>query len=388
MNSAKPPPKPAAGWKSPLGAGLAVAMVFFAFHVLYDHLHPPQNGQQGGQPGADSTSPPKVTPLPPLSSYTPTPRHEYLLRVFVGDVIAFSLLHEMGHMVFSQYNVPVGSTDTNESAADSFAAAIMTKKVVGGASPQHNPLVSVALFWDALYTLQQTSAPGQYDWADVHGQPEQRAIKLACLLYGANPEAFADIAAKFNLQHDRDACIADAVNNQKDWSSVISLNLDPDAGKLQVLDQFAPHVAVLYHQVPDGLPNGLSATLSHERQVVQDLGTLDLVGRNLLLLKTPPDSTVESGQWALEAKRNLAIRQDPLSVPLGDWSPFPHLDHPSDGDSLSAYNYTVVGDSCLNDNGEPNVNAYWEPNSKSIKLCYGLVAMAEALGKRLLAETH
>ena len=386
MSLAKPPRKPVGDWITYLGAGATVALVFFAFHVLNDHLHPQREGQAGGQSETSSNTLPKITPLAPLSSYAPTPQHEAQLRTFVDDVLTFALLHEIAHMVFSQYHVPVGSADTEESAADSFAAAVITKNVNSVASAQYNGLVSAAMFWDALNILQQTSAPGQYNWADVHGQPEQRALKLACLLYGANPQTFAYVAAKFNLQDHRGRCVADAAKNQKDWGGIISMNFDPDRGKL--FDRWAPHVAVLYHQIPEKLSDGLGIQLSHARQTAQDLGTLDFVGRILLLLKTPPDFAVQVGQQALDAKRNLAMRQDPLSIPLENLSPFPHVDHPSDGDSLLAYNYTVVGDSCLNDKGEPITNAFWEANSRSITLCYGLVATAEFIGRRLLADSH
>jgi hypothetical protein len=369
------PPGSGRRWKLPLAVGVAVWLALSAAGIA--------KAQVGG--AAD----PRIKPLPPVSAYDPTPQHEAQLREFISDVLTFTLLHETGHMVFSQYNVPVGSRDTEESAADSFAAAVMTAQVGSGGNAQHNGLSSAARFWDALHRLQQSEPGryGQYDWADEHAQDEQRAYKLACLLYGSNPQAFASIAQKFSLQKRRDTCIADAAKNKKDWLGIISLNLNPNAGKL--FDGWTPHVAVLHHEVPKGLPNGLSARLSRKRQLVQTLGILDVVGRNLLQLKkTPHDAALELVQKALE--RGQAAKKAPGSFDVGsvDMRPVitPFLDHPADGDSLLAYNYTVVGDSCLNDKNEPMINAFWNSESRSITLCYGFVEWVEYIGRRLLAE--
>ena len=360
-------------WKFFWKVNFAVLLGLFAIGFLLDFINKHRALQN-------------ITPLPPVSAYISTPENEKVLQLFVRDVVTFTLLHESGHLIFTTYNLPLGSQDTNESAADSFAATVMMSQIGKGSGPQYNGLVSAALFWDALNTLEQTGAPGQYDWADFHEQPEQRASKLACILYGANPKAFAAIAQKFKLEDREKECVANAANTREDWSRIISLNLNSNAGKL--LDPWSPHVAVLYRQVPVGLPDGLTATLSRDRQEARALGTLDFIGHNLLLLKTPPNQDVEAEQRILDAKRNLTMKQDPLSIPLENLSPFPHVDHPSEDDSLSAYNYTVVGDSCLDSSNRPEQNAFWEPKTQSVVLCYAWVGLVEDLGKRLLAGSH
>lgn len=365
--------RPGRRWKSHLAAGVALTL------ALADIVK-----------AADA--PPTVTPLPPLSAYQPTSQNEAALGEFIYDVLTFMMFHEMGHMVFHEYNVPVGSKDTEESAADSFAAALM---ISSSARAQHNGLVAAALYWDASHRLQQTNAPGQYDWADVHAPNEQRAYKLACLLYGANPQAFASIAERFDLQGRRDACVADSAKNLNDWGSIIKPNLNPEAGK--PFDPWTPRIAVLYHQVPTGLPNGFGAALSHARQIVLALEMLDFVGNELLSLKkTSRDAALDLVQRALDAKKLREEAEAARSRPpvrLGDLSLggpviVPNPDHPAEGAPLQGYNYTVIGDSCLRDKGEPWVNAYWDSAARSITLCYGLVAEIEYVGRRLLAESR
>jgi hypothetical protein len=331
---------------------------------------------------ANAEAEPLIKPLPPASAYDPTPRNEILLRAFTIDVLSFVLMHETGHMVFHEYNVPVGSRDTEESAADSFAAAIMTNRVDPGAGEQHNGLVSAALFLHALHVLQQSNAPGQYNWSDEHGEPEQRAYKLACLVYGANPDAFAQIGQIFQLQDRRDYCVRDAKKNQKDWNGVVAQNINPNSGK--PFDVWTPHVAVIYHPVPVGLPNGQSPTLSRYREIAQTIGILDFAGRNLLQLKkTAKDVTLELIQQSL----NRSTRNPPLDPRQVDLAPIlrPNLEHPAESSSLEAYNYKVVGDSCLNEKNEAITNAFWNPDERSITLCYAMLNRVETIGKQLLA---
>lgn len=337
---------------------------------------------------ANAEAEPLTKRLPRLTSYNveayePTPQNEALLREFISEVLTFVMLHETGHMVFSTYSVPVGSRDTEESAADSFAAAVLTLNIDPGRSEPHNPLKSAALFWDATDALEQASPQGEYDWADEHSPPEQRAFKAACLLYGANPQAFAYIAEAFSLQKARrDFCVEDTKKNGKTWGGIISLHINPNRGS--PLDAWTPRVAVLHHPVPESLPKGLSATQSRERQLVQSLGTLDLVAKNLLALKK---SAKDAALDDLQQKLRMPPRNPPMDPMHTDMTPLirPSIDHPAEGTSLEGYNYTVVGDSCLNEQGMPAINAWWSDARRSITLCYGLVGKVEKIGKLLIA---
>ena len=259
---------------------------------------------------------------------------------------------------------------------------------------QYNGLISAAFFWQALDTYQQTevSQPSSMwpptvppIWIPTRTS-KRRAVKLACLLYGTNPDAFAGLAGEFHIETQREQCIADANETRKAWSSVILVNLDPDAGK--VIDFSAPHVAVVYQGVPEGLPNGASADLSHGRQLAQDLGILDIVGKDLLSLKAPANSIVPlTRHLSDKSKQQMPIQFGRIDMtPLGEIGP--HVEHPQTGASEMDYDYRVIGDNCLDGNNQPEENAYWEPSSRAIVLCYAWVNKVEYIGKRLLAEPH
>jgi hypothetical protein len=321
----------------------------------------------------------QVESLPPIENYKPTAENDAKLRQFVLDVLDFVMLHETGHLVFSQYDVPVGSSDTNESAADSFAATVMLAQGERGTSQKYNGLMSAAAYWRAEGILEaedqklEPAAPGQPS-PEPHQPSAARAAKLACLLYGTDPKAFADLTQSFNVEASRDFCVANAEKTRKTWSKLISLNLDPDAGR--GIDRWAPFVAVKYHEVPDGLPNGSSATLSNGQKIAQNFGILDKVGNNLLQLRTPFNVSTALAHGAL----NGGSQQGQLP----DFRP--RVDHPEGEPSPSAFDFIVVGDSCLNARNEPQINAWWNSQTHTITLCYAQVSEIVYIGKRLLAE--
>ena len=315
-----------------------------------------------------------------IAAYEPTPQNEERLRKFIDDVLQFTLLHETGHMVFWAYSVPLGSLNAEETAADGFAAAVLTSDI--SASERHNPLRSAALFWDAAHQMQRVATAGEYNWADEHAPPEQRAYNAACLLYGANPKAFADLAEAFGLQTRRDFCIHDSEKNRKDWAgNVLQQHINPNSGK--PLDSWTPYVAVVHESVGKGVPNDWIATLSRERELVRSLGTLDDVAKNLLVLKkTDRDRALEDIQKRLK-KPSSNVPPDLNHV---DMNPIirPYIDHPAETASLKEYNYSVVGSSCLK-NGVPDINAFWTAEERRITLCYMFVSYVERIGKLLIA---
>jgi|SRR5581483_826734 len=332
---------------------------------------------------------PRIAPLAPIENYKPTAENEAKLRQFVLDVLNFTLLHETGHLVFHQYDVPVGSQDTNESAADSFAATIMLSEVRKSPNAQYNGLISAAAFWQALDILDKTEngSPQSGENAEADLDPHQgsgrRAVKLACLLFGTNPQAFADLAQQFHIEEQRDDCIRNAFQTRRAWTNVIALNLDPDAGK--PLDLWAPHVAVRYNSIPHSLPDNVRALLTQERQIAQNLGILEIVGKNLLVLKTPPNPVVAIGRRMLNRRE---ATERPGEVDMTPVVQAPQLDHPANDDVPFAFDYRVLGDSCLNAKNEPAQNAFWDPEKHSITLCYGWVGEIVYIGKRLLADAH
>jgi hypothetical protein len=324
----------------------------------------------GANPGI-----PQVTPLAPASSYIPTPDNEAKLNRFVSDVLLFVLLHEMGHMVISEFHVPVLGRE--EDAADRFAAAVMTGNLSDGPEAKTHSLLSVGLFWDAWHRSEQTSAPGQYNWADEHGQHEQRAYAIVCLLYGAAPQRYAEVAQHAALEPSRrQSCIREAAKNRTDWGGVISSSLNTPKGVIPEMS--SPIVAVIYRPIDGGLTESQRAALSHERQVAESLKILDLIASQIKLLQKP----VEENGGVVRLRRTPVLSGLEMLIDLHR-----HVQHPDPANLalLDLYDYTVIGDSCLNNNKQPIINAFWNAKSRSITLCYSLVGMIENFGKSIIS---
>jgi hypothetical protein len=104
-------------------------------------------------------------------------------------------LHETGHAVFDQLNVPVLGRE--EDAADLFSAYIMlqmgkedARRLILGNAYQYkkdvvNPQVPLTKY------------------ADEHGIPAQRFFNVLCIAYGADQKLFADVVEKGYLPKAR-----------------------------------------------------------------------------------------------------------------------------------------------------------------------------------------
>ena len=326
---------------------------------------------------ANAEAEPLTKRLPRLKSYNieayeNTEHNKERLREFVNDVLKFVLMHETGHMVFREYQVPMFTRATEEGAADDFAAAVLTDSGDLGA------LQSSALFWDALAALGTT-----YDWSDEHGPHELRAYKAACLLYGANPAKFAQFLEAFPPTDEghQKSCRESAKKNQTAWVNVISPNRNPNAGK--PLDSWTPRIAVVEEELPSDVKLPGHAGLSEGHKLVQTLKILDFVAKQLVLLKkTERDQVLE----IVQKKLNRPSTNAPLDLNNVDMNPIirPFIDHLAKRQSLEEYNYSVVGSNCPTKE-EENLGAFWNPNNHSITLCYSFVAIIETIGKLLIA---
>lgn len=97
------------------------------------------------------------------------------------DVVAFVLLHEMGHALVDQLDIPI--TGREEDAVDNLATVL-----AGYIDEQGTITLDFADFFSLLQadpaTLQAT------DFWDEHSLDIQRANDAACLLYGSSPRRF------------------------------------------------------------------------------------------------------------------------------------------------------------------------------------------------------
>jgi len=165
---------------------------------------------------------------PRLKSLSPTDRKG--LIEFVAGNMLFVLLHEMGHAVVAELQIPVLGKD--EDAADAFAATRLIR-LQNGFSEQVVAEAAKGWFMSDRRNKKEGDAVPYYD---EHGLDLQRAYQFVCYLVGADPEKFKALADETKLPKDRQAsCKNDYSRALNNWDAALSPHRRaPDQPKIQV----------------------------------------------------------------------------------------------------------------------------------------------------------
>lgn len=128
--------------------------------------------------------------------------------------------HETGHMAITLYNLPI--TGKEEDAADQLAAYILlTPGDDGKADVESVTAVKNFARAFAASAAARTELDAA-DMADVHSLDQQRVYNLQCLIYGANPEANADMVTKDGLPEERaQGCVDEWKQVEHAWSTLL-----------------------------------------------------------------------------------------------------------------------------------------------------------------------
>ncbi len=108
---------------------------------------------------------------------------------------AFVLLHESSHALFDLLAVPLLGHE--EDAADQLAGWMLLRT---GRDAALRLLRGAA--WMYLREA-RARAPGEDDFADVHGLDAQRYYNVLCMAYGSDPEFFGGVVRKGHLPPER-----------------------------------------------------------------------------------------------------------------------------------------------------------------------------------------
>ena len=106
------------------------------------------------------------------------------LAAKTDDVVGFVMLHEMGHALVDQLNIPI--TGREEDSVDNLATVILVEGLGADGG-------DVALdFADFFALLQKDPAQLQaVDFWDEHSLDAQRADEIVCWVYGSDPAKYA-----------------------------------------------------------------------------------------------------------------------------------------------------------------------------------------------------
>lgn len=126
------------------------------------------------------------------------------------DALLHVLAHEIGHAVLREFDLPILGPE--EDIADDFATIYI-----------HLTLPERAADIVAARATQNMADGVQPEMFSEYRHDKQRAGRSVCLLYGQDPDGYADLAAQFGLEGEEAANCADfATEVGRSWRRIIA----------------------------------------------------------------------------------------------------------------------------------------------------------------------
>lgn len=148
---------------------------------------------------------------------------------FATNVVTHVLLHELGHAIFRELDVPVLSNE--EAQADAFATFFISQYLRDSAP---NIIVSRAKSW----LLEDSEVSSEdYDHKGEHPLDVRRAYQTLCLFYGSDPQEFSQYVqfAEFS-EHDLADCSDTAPDQFEAWTKIVEeLQLEGGGSTVEVI---------------------------------------------------------------------------------------------------------------------------------------------------------
>jgi hypothetical protein len=158
-----------------------------------------------------------TTMAPPAQAFEFTDEEQATdAAMFVGGNAMYVMFHEIGHMLVSAYQVPVLGKE--EDAVDNLAAVIM---LLADSEESGKMLSNAAAAWFMSHDRSQKAGAEAITWGE-HSLDIQRAYQIVCLMYGANPDRFKDVADAAELPEERRVrCAGEYEQAKTAWSSIL-----------------------------------------------------------------------------------------------------------------------------------------------------------------------
>lgn len=135
----------------------------------------------------------------------------------VNDALLFTTMHEVGHALVNVLDLPV--TGREEDAVDQLAALIL----VDGADDGDEAAIN------GVRGLPDDDQMDELAFADEHALSGQRFYNVLCLVYGQDPDAYADWTRDGTLPPERaDRCPAEYDQTRAAWQKLLRPYLKAD----------------------------------------------------------------------------------------------------------------------------------------------------------------
>ena len=133
----------------------------------------------------------------------------------VSDVYFHTLVHEVGHVLFAQYDLPLLARE--EDAADSLASVLLLEYAEDGASVVLNAADMFGL------ESEETEWFDEADFWSEHSLDIQRYYSTLCYVYGSDPEGQTDLVnPEYGLSLERaENCEYEYERIRRGWLNVL-----------------------------------------------------------------------------------------------------------------------------------------------------------------------
>lgn len=133
----------------------------------------------------------------------------------VSDVYFHTLVHEVGHVLFAQYDLPLLSRE--EDAADSLASVLLLEYMEDGATVVLNAAEMFGLESEAAEWFEES------DFWSEHSLDIQRYYSTLCYVYGSDPDGQAElINSEYGLSPERaENCEFEYQRIRQGWLEVL-----------------------------------------------------------------------------------------------------------------------------------------------------------------------
>jgi hypothetical protein len=140
---------------------------------------------------------------------------------------AFTMYHEVGHLLVGELGLPVLGKE--EDAADALAAILLLEESKDE-DEAFNTLIDSADGWYFSAVKSTGEGVDALSYYDEHSLDIQRAYAMVCMMVGADADAFGETADIYELDKDRQqACSGTYAQARESWA----LLLDPHANAVQ-----------------------------------------------------------------------------------------------------------------------------------------------------------
>ena len=136
------------------------------------------------------------------------------INIYVMDVIVHTLLHELGHALIEDLQLPV--TVREEDAVDTLATLLLIDWFEEG----HEMALSAA----DLFAMEseQRGELAESDFWGEHSLDEQRYFSGLCLIYGSDPERHTDLLSEQQREEQGEYCELEYQRQHQAWQQLLA----------------------------------------------------------------------------------------------------------------------------------------------------------------------